>query len=224
VRRRLPLFPLGMVLFPGLVLPLHVFEERYRTLVRELLALPEEERVFGVVAIRLGREVGEDGVTALHAMGCTARLRSSEEHEDGRFDIVTTGTDRFVLADLVEDAAPYLVGQVDVVEDQVGDPQEAALLDAAVRGAYVEYLTALSEAGAGELEPPELPDDPLVLSYLVAATVVLDLGDRQALLAEPTGVSRLSAELSLLRREARLLRALGSAPAPELARTAAHPN
>ncbi|MCU1674531.1 MAG: putative Endopeptidase [Frankiales bacterium] len=213
-----------MVLFPGLVLPLHVFEERYRALVRELLALPEEERVFGVVAIRLGREVGEDGVTALHEMGCTARLRQSEEHEDGRFDIVTTGTERFVLEALVDDDRPYLVGQVELVEDELGDAQEAALLDAVVRSAYVAYLTALSEAGAGELEAPELPDDPLVLSYLVAATVVLDLDDRQALLAESDGISRLRAELSLLRREVRLLGALGSAPAPELARTAAHPN
>ncbi|MFN2523690.1 MAG: LON peptidase substrate-binding domain-containing protein [Mycobacteriales bacterium] len=222
--RRLPLFPLGMVLFPGLVLPLHVFEERYRVLVRELLALPEEERVFGVVAIRLGREVGEDGVTALHEVGCTARVRQAEEHEDGRFDIVTTGTTRFALRELAEAEAPYLVGVVDLLDDELGDPQEGALLESAVRAAYVDYLTALSEAGAGELEAPELPDDALVLSHLVAATVVLDLEDRQALLAEPDGVARLTTELAVLRREARLLRALGTAPAPELARTAAHPN
>jgi Lon protease-like protein len=220
VSRRLPLFPLGMVLFPGLVLPLHVFEERYRVLVRELLALPEDERVFGVVAIRLGREVGDDGVTALHEVGCTARLRQVEAHEDGRFDIVTVGASRFALEALAESAAPYLVGQVELLDD----PQEGALLDAAVRTAYVDYLTALSEAGAGALEAPDLPNDPLVLSHLVAATVVLDLDDRQALLAEPDGVRRLTTELSLLRREARLLRALGTAPAPELARTAAHPN
>lgn len=222
--RRLPLFPLSMVLFPGLVLPLHVFEERYRALVRDLLALPEEEREFGVVAIRLGREVGEDGVTALHEVGCTARLRRAEPHEDGRFDIVTTGRQRFVLSELVEDERPYLVGLVEPLEDPVGDPREAELLDSAVRGAYVAYLTALSDAGAGDMVEPELPDDPLVLSYLVAATVVLDLADRQALLAEPDGVARLTTELTVLRRETRLLRALGTAPAPELSRTAVFPN
>ena len=86
---RLPLFPLGTVLFPGLVLPLHIFEPRYRTLVADLVALPESEpRRFGVVAIRAGREVGADGVRALHAVGCTAELRQVQRHEDGRYDIV----------------------------------------------------------------------------------------------------------------------------------------
>ena len=94
---RLPLFPLGLVLLPGLLLPLHVFEERYRTLVGQLLDLPEEQRRFGVVAIREGREVGADGVTALHEVGCVAQVRRIEPHEDGRFDIVTTGATRFRL-------------------------------------------------------------------------------------------------------------------------------
>ena len=220
---RLPLFPLGLVLFPGLVLPLHVFEERYRVLVRELLALPEQERRFGVVAIRQGREVGEDGVTALHEVGCTAMLRRHEEHDDGRFDIVTTGAERFVLHGLEHDR-PYLVGTVDVLDDELGDADEARLLEAAVRAAYLDYLVALAEAGAEGIEPPDLPGDSLVLSYLVAATVVVDLEDRQELLAEPDGVARLRSELGLLRREARLLRALAAAPSPTLTRTAVNPN
>lgn len=219
---RLPLFPLSMVLFPGLVLPLHVFEERYRVMVRELLALPEPERTFGVVAIRQGREVGSDGVSALHEVGCTALLRSSEEHDDGRFDIVTTGSTRFHLRGLQHDR-PYLVGDVELVEDSVGFTEEARLLDAAVRAAYLDYLAALREAGA-EVDEPGLPDDALVLSYLVAATVQVDLDDRQQLLAEPDGASRLRRELSLLRRESRLVRALGALPAPELARTPTSPN
>jgi Lon protease-like protein len=92
---RLPLFPLGLVLVPGLLLPLHVFEHRYRVMVRDLLALPEEERRFGVVAIRTGREVGEDGVTALHHVGCTAQVRRVDPHDDGRFDVVSSGGERF---------------------------------------------------------------------------------------------------------------------------------
>ena len=220
---RLPLFPLGLVLFPGLVLPLHVFEDRYRVLVRELLELPEDERVFGVVAIRQGREVGADGVTALHEIGCTAVLRRVDELPDGRFDLLTVGAERFALHGLEHDR-PYLVGSVELLEDRVGAAEEARLLDAAVRAAYVDYLNALAEAGADGLEVPDLPPDSLVLSYLVAATVVVDLEERQSLLARPDGVTRLRAERALLRSEARLLRALRTVPSPELARTPTSPN
>ena len=215
--RRLPLFPLGTVLFPGLVLPLHVFEERYRVLVRELLALPEEERRFGVVAIREGREVGADGVSALYEVGCVAQVRRVEPYEDGRFDLVTTGADRFRLTGL-DEQGPYLVGEVELLDDGLGDAPEAPLLDAAVRAAFADYLGALSEASGDLVELPELPDDPLVLGHLVAASTALDLDERQGLLALPDGTARLRAELALLRREATLLRHLSAAPAPEMAR------
>ena len=214
---RLPLFPLGLVLMPGLLLPLHVFEERYRVLVRELLELPEQQRRFGVVAIREGREVGADGVTALHEVGCVAQLRRVEPHEDGRFDIVATGAERFRLTGLDTDA-PYLTGLVEYLPDDMGPADEAPLLDAAVRAAFVDYLAALGTANGDEIEVPELPDSSLVLGYLVAATVLLDLDDRQALLAQPDGASRLRAELTVLRREGTLLRVLTAAPSPELAR------
>src|SRR5580704_11413337 len=95
----LPLFPLGTVLYPGLLLPLHIFEERYRRLVRDLLDGPEPQR-FGVIAIRQGRETGVDGVSDLYEIGCTATLRRVAEHEDGRYDLVTVGADRFRLASL----------------------------------------------------------------------------------------------------------------------------
>src|SRR5215472_10605580 len=102
----LPLFPLGAVLFPGLLLPLHIFEERYRQLVRDLQAGPEPRR-FGVVAIRQGRETGVDGIQALYEIGCTATVRQVKELEDGRYDIVTVGTDRFRLTGL-DESKPYL--------------------------------------------------------------------------------------------------------------------
>ena len=214
---RLPLFPLGLVLLPGLLLPLHVFEERYRVLVRELLELPEPQRRFGVVAIRQGREIGADGISALHEIGCVARVRRVETYEDGRYDLVTTGSDRFRL-DSVERGGPYLTGQVEWLPDDMGAGQEAALLDRAVRVAFLDYLAALSEAKGSAIESPDLPDSSLVLGYLVAATVLVDLADRQALLAQPDGTARLRAELALLRRETTLLRALTATPAPELAR------
>ena len=224
VPERLPLFPLGMVLLPGLLLPLHVFEERYRDLVRDLLELPEPARRFGVVAIREGREVGADGVTALHEVGCVAQLRRVTPYDDGRFDIVATGGPRFRLTGLADGAA-YATGLVELLPDELGPPDEAALLEGAVRAAFGTYLGALAEArGDGEADVGELPADGLVLSYVVAASVVVDLDDRQRLLAEPDGVARLRAELALLRREATLLRTLTALPAPELLRRPVSPN
>lgn len=221
---RLPLFPLGMVLFPGLVLPLNVFEERYRALVRDLLDGPQESRHFGVVAIREGREVGADGITALHEIGCTARLQRAEAQDDGRYELVTTGETRFRLTHLHTDDKPYFTGDVEWLGDDVGDADEAALLDRAVRTAFADYLAALSEAGGGQVQAPDLPDDPLVLSHLVGATALLDLDERQALLAEPDGAMRLRRELRLLKREAVLLRVLRAAPTSDYARVPATPN
>jgi Lon protease-like protein len=220
---RLPLFPLGLVLVPGLVLPLHVFEERYRVMVRDLLELPEDERRFGVVAIRSGREVGGDGVRALHDVGCTAALRRFEPYDDGRYDIVSTGVERFRVIEVHTDR-PYLSATVDLLGDDLGPAEDAAVLSAAVGAAYTDHLRALAAASGEPPEPPELPDDPRVMSYLVAATVRVDLEDQQALLAVPDAASRLRAELALLRREARLMRRLRAVPAPELTRVALSPN
>ena len=217
---RLTLFPLGTVLFPGLVLPLHVFEERYRVLVRDLLDLPESERRFGVIAIRSGREVGADGVSALYEIGCIARVRRVEEQEDGRFVLLTTGAERFRLEALdgPEHDAPYPTGLVTELPDELGPGDEAPLLERAVRAAFSAYLAALSTASGQDIAAPELPQDGLALSHTVAATVLIDLDERQQLLAAADGVARLRAELALLRCEVTLLGALTAAPAPEFTR------
>src|ERR1700735_3468899 len=135
----IPLFPLGSVLYPGLVLPLHIFEDRYKQLVADLLAGPEPRQV-GVVAIRQGRETGIDGVSALYDMGCTAELRQVEPYDDGRFDLVTVGVDRFKLRGL-GDADPYYHGDVEFIADETGDEAEAALAVPAVQQAFSTYLT-----------------------------------------------------------------------------------
>ncbi len=126
---RQPLFPLGSVLVPGLVLPLHVFEPRYRVLVQALMELPEgAERQFGVIAIRAGREVGADGVRALHGIGCTAELREVTPYADGRFDLVTVGEERFRLVGLDDGAGtPYHTGFVEFMAERDGDGYVAAL-------------------------------------------------------------------------------------------------
>ena len=113
----LPLFPLGSVLYPGLVLPLHIFEERYRQLVADLLDGPEP-REFGVIAIRHGRETGIDGVSSLYDAGCTAVLQRAERYDDGRYDLVTVGGQRFRLLGL-GDAQPYFTGDAQLLPDDV---------------------------------------------------------------------------------------------------------
>ena len=243
---RMPIFPLGTVLYPGLLLPLHIFEERYRRLVRDLVAVPDDaERRFGVVAIREGREVGSDGVRALHGVGCTAELRQVEAYEDGRFDIVTVGATRFRLIAL-DTSMPYLQGEVELLPELPGD--SPSVLAASVGSVFAAYRSALLSAQASitatyeavedeedEAAQPasasgaaagglELPEDVGVLSYLVAAAMILDLPDKQDLLAAPDVTARLRAELALLRRETTMLRLLPSLPAVDLLRHPVHPN
>jgi Lon protease-like protein len=218
----LPLFPLGTVLYPGMLLPLHIFEERYRQLVRDLLARPEPRR-FGVIAIRKGRETGIDGVQSLYEIGCTATLRRVEEHSDGRFNLVTVGTQRFRLLGL-DQSGPYLQGQIELLADDATDPAAAAPVVRAVQAAFRSYLDALAETGGAMVRVTDLPDEPALLSFVVAAAMVIDLPERQGLLAEPDTVRRLGVQRALLSREIAMLRSTTSRPAPDLRYTPYNPN
>ncbi len=233
---RLPLFPLGTVLYPGLVLPLNVFEERYRRLVADLVAGAEPYR-FGVVAIRDGRDVAPTGVTsgnpalaglgsdpahALYDLGCVAEIASVEQREDGGYDLIATGTTRFRIESF-DATGPYLTAEVERMPEVPGD--EATVLGQAVERlfrAYQKRLAGARESSVAGLQ--DLPDDPMVLSYLVAAASVLDTGDKQRLLAADSASDRLTAELALLRRENAVLAKLPSLPAVELTRQAFNPN
>ena len=213
---RLPLFPLGTVLFPGLVLPLHIFEERYRELVRHLTGLPENTpREFGVVAISRGSEVQSApvrGPVVLHEVGCTAEVRQVTELSDGRFDLVTVGRRRFRIVDVDDRSAAYLTARVEWFPEPTGQEEVADLLAPRVLAAFRRYL-ALVRADSEQITE-QLPEEPTVLSHLVAATAVLSVADRQQLLATPDTAGRLRAELRLLNREAALLRRVRAVPVP----------
>jgi Lon protease-like protein len=232
----LPVFPLGTVLFPGLVLPLHIFEERYRTLVRELVASPEDgPHEFGVVTLRRGVEVqtqthaedepeppaDEPPVTAdqLYEVGCTAELRQVTELPDGRFDIVTVGRRRFRVLGVDATTAPYLTAEVDWLPDDEAADEIADLLAPRVLAAFRTYLDLL-RPDSESLD--QVPDDPTVLSHLVAATAQLTTDERHLLLAAPDTATRLRTELKLLHREAGLLARVRAVPVPlsDLARPA----
>src|SRR5580693_3813653 len=191
----LPLFPLGAVLYPGKLLRLHIFEERYRQLDQDLLDRPEP-RQFGVIASRKGRETGIDGVHSLYEIGCTATLRRVGRREDGRFDLVTVGTQRFRLIRL-DDTRSYYQGEIEPLTEDVVDPAAGAAVVRAAQAAFRTYLDALIEWGG-------------------ATVAVDDLPERQALLAEHDTVRRLNAERALLARETGMLRTTTSRPAPDL--------
>ena len=144
-----------------------------------------------------------------------ARLRRVEPYDDGRFDVVTSGSQRFRLVAL-DESRPYLQGEVELLGEP--DGRRAADLAAQVAAAYAVYRKALGAAD------DERADDARALSYSVAAGAVLDLTDKQRLLEAPDTASRLTAELALLRRETTLLGLLPSLPAVELTRVPASPN
>ena len=117
----LPLFPLSTVLFPGMRLPLHIFEERYQTLIADLLAGPEPRRFRGD-RDPAGTEVGADSVAALHEVGCVAVVRQIAPTADGKYDLLTVGTDRFRLVD-VDRSRQYLRGEIELLpDDAAGEP------------------------------------------------------------------------------------------------------
>ena len=229
----LPVFPLGTVLFPGLVLPLHIFEERYRSLVRELVAAPDDgPHEFGVVTLRRGFElpapadadakpVDEPPVTAdqLYPTGCTAELRQVTELPDGRFDIVTVGRRRFQVVTVEAGTHPYLTAEVEWLDDEDSGAETADMLAPRVLAAFRTYLDLL-RPDSEVLDA--VPGDPTVLSHLVAATAQLTTDERHDLLAAPDTTSRLRAELKLLNREAGLLARVRAVPVPlsDLARPA----
>ncbi|WP_183107174.1 LON peptidase substrate-binding domain-containing protein [Streptomyces sp. 1114.5] len=242
VTERLPLFPLNTVLYPGLVMPLNVFEERYRRLVADLLEQSEDApRRFGVLAIKDGREVAPvrpeegpagpldglgtatgDPLEALFPIGCIADVASVQHQPDGRYELLVTGTTRFRLLS-VDTSGPYLTGEIEPIEEQPGEGSGA--LAAEVERAFRVYQKRLAGAReASTVGRQELPDDPQVLSYLVAAASVFETPLKQQLLAAPDTAQRLRTELDLLRRETAVLTWLPSLPAVDLTRQSFSPN
>jgi Lon protease-like protein len=236
---RLPLFPLNSVLFPGLVLPLNIFEERYRAMMRELLKTPEDEpRRFAVVTIRDGHEVaqtapgmpdptavpergptagfGEDPVKAFHGIGCVADAATVRERPDGTFEVLATGTTRARLRS-VDASGPFLTAELEELPEEPGE--EAGALAEGVLRSFRQYQKRLAGARERSLSTgAELPDEPSVVSYLVAAAMMLDTPTKQRLLQAPDTAARLREELKLLRSETSIIRSLPSLPASELTR------
>jgi Lon protease-like protein len=248
----LPLFPLNTVLCPGIAMPLHVFEDRYRALVRHCV---ETTSPFGVVLIREGRETGT-GAISFSGIGTIAEIRDAGRHEDGRFDLLVVGTRRFAIRRVLEGRGPYLVADAEILDETVDDPAIAQQLANKATRRFVTYLellqprsgetsedidvrveveteeddaeegdatpTDVAEEEAAEATPPDdagspprdrprrrrvlIPDDPTILSHLLAGILQIELPRRQVLLELATTEERLLALLRLIDREILLLR------------------
>jgi Lon protease-like protein len=197
--RVLPLFPLDqVVLYPGMSLPLRIFEDRYKVMIG---ACQVTDQLFGVLLIRSGSEVGAPATP--ERVGCTARMLRVDRLPDGQMTIMTMGEQRFRLVGPARVTPEgYLVGDVHLLPDAPGAPVPAELVSN-VSAEFEKYqAAALSMSGRSERQPaPELPADPIRLSYWVAATLHVHPRERLQLLELDDVASRLQTELKLLRRE-----------------------
>jgi uncharacterized protein len=217
----LPMFPLGTVLFPGVVVPLRVFEDRYRALIHHLIREPDPaHRLFGSVGIREGYEVGDHGAQSLFRVGTRLQLTDVEAHEDGTFDIVAVGRDRIRL-DRLDTTGPFPAGHVETVPsiDATVDPD----IVAATLALFTAYRAAVTPF-RGDPHPGDLPRDPTYLSWTLAAVAPFAMPDRQSLLESDDTEERLVLVADLLRSELRAMNAIPSLPATEVARTRWSPN
>jgi Lon protease-like protein len=221
----IPVFPLSSVLFPGMPLPLHIFEPRYRQLLDDLSAAPAGAR-FGVVALRSGSETlspdGSDGLPDVAAIGTLAEILDVERKPDGSSDVLSVGSQRFRVESLIADGKPYLRAEVrflDEVDGALDDDRTARARELIT--IYDAMLTRL----AGRPTGGELPSDPSQLAYQIAARLPLLPVDRQSLLEVDTTAERVVRLDRLLRRELALLRRTRTiAVAPSVLRLVGGPN
>jgi Lon protease-like protein len=240
---RLPLFPLHTVAFPHLPLPLHVFEERYRALMTDVMADGSSYAGrFAVSLITAGPEVGEHGPVAYSRVGTIVEVHSADRFDDGRWGLLAVGVARATLG--AEDrSGAYTVVEVDPLPEVDGDAERASRLLPRVQSALDGYLATVkrfvaSAASIGAesreitdvaasldevLKPIRLPDEPLAASYAVGGVLQIERIRKQALLELPDAASRLEAELALLQREAELL-ADGAMPPVSTGDLRFHPN
>jgi Lon protease-like protein len=188
---RLPLFPLNVVLFPGMALPLHIFEERYKAMIGDCV---DKEEPFGVVLIKEGQEVG--GPAEPFQIGTSARILSVEHLEESRMNIVTRGHRRFATVE-IDRLLPCLVGQVRYLEEDPG--VVAPGIAAEIGGEYARLLRSLTTLTGGWTDRVAVPQDPVRLSYAVAANLELPNDVRQELLELSTAGERLERLLPLLK-------------------------
>jgi uncharacterized protein len=207
----LPIFPLNTVLFPGMPLSLHIFEERYKEMISYCL---ESKSPFGVTLIRNGQEA-LGPLAEPHEVGCAAQIIDVEPLDGGRMNISALGQSRFRILSLKHDK-PFLVGLVETFP--LGDQQAPALQSSSLRlRPMVErYMKILTDVWDVSLDPHELPREPLVLAYLAAVLIQVPADQKQTLLSSERAIDLLTEVNAMFRREVALLDAISTTEKPSL--------
>jgi Lon protease-like protein len=202
-----PLFPLSVVLFPGMALPLHIFEPRYRDM---LTACLEDHAPFGVV---LARPESLYALEVPHAVGTLARIMDYERLPDGRFNVLARGAHRFRILKESRERA-YLRGLVCQVCDVDESPDVLAALAEEARQTFRAYLGIVLTLVGSEAREIAIPRDPTELSHAIGMCLTSEDCEKQKLLEMTSASERLQAEIALLRSEMQLLSAQAEAPLP----------
>jgi Lon protease-like protein len=205
--QQLPLFPLGTVLFPGATLNLHIFEERYRTMIGQCL---EQNSPFGVIYLRSGDEVAEGRAvsrpTEVASIGTVAQISANVRLEDGRYLLTATGLRRFSIHHILQ-RTPYIIASVIELPEESG-PQ-VAVAARELRAAYGRYWRAMSTASGTPVEVEDLPDAPEAMAYQLAERLQVPYHQKQRwlekeLIARLRGLAdELLSELAILPQSSR---------------------
>jgi Lon protease-like protein len=191
----LPLFPLHVVLYPDMPLPLHIFEPRYRQMIAQCR---NENRLFGVVLIESGSEVGDGAVPS--TAGTTARIIRCDEAANGKLDIEVVGETRFRVVETMHSRS-YLTAKVEPYWEQTADPLALQTAFDTAGRLFKTYLKTLFALQGRSLSALQLPQEPEYLSYAIASVLQIALGEKQRLLEMTTTEMRLRREIEILADE-----------------------
>jgi uncharacterized protein len=203
----LPIFPLNSVLFPHVPIALHIFEERYREMVRDL---PATDNRFCVALISEGVEVGGEAVP--HQIGCVAEVVHLKRLEDGRYYLVALGEERVRILSTDRESKPYLLGSVAAYPD-TGTDVDPRLVDEAA-DLFTQYVNCLLDLVGESHEELSLPAEAAALSFIVASALQAPSEVKQQLLELQDGGQRLDAEIQIMQAELPLLHVMLVGPKP----------
>ena len=188
----IPLFPLNLVLFPGMPLPLHIFEERYKAMIGECMRY---NRPFGVSLIRSGQEVGSPADP--QPIGTTTRVLRSQMLEQGRMNIMTKGERRFEVIEVTQQE-PHVAALVRLLDEPVGEGFTG--ISSELTEEFTKLMRNLVSLSGGYTAQVDIPENPVELSYMISANLDAPIPVRQELLEVPTAADRLNRLVPLLKR------------------------
>lgn len=196
-RQAIPLFPLNTVLFPGMKLPLHIFEERYKLMLKHCL---EESIDFGVVLLKSGR--AEEAFSGeVHDIGTTAAIKQVESLPDNRFNIVATGARRFRIVEIYRDQMPYPMAEVEYYPIEEGNARAAVQMAHKLAPLIGQFLQLFRQITGRRFSYGQLPVDPMTLAFLVGVILPVENEVKQEILSQPDAFSILKTEYDLMKHE-----------------------